>query len=201
MACYVSLMACDCLCSMAMGSSDWIAVGSLLAAWVAAMMACGSWFVARRSLAFAKEQTLGARPRMVPYLVDGFVASERRTGKRIYAFSVSLSNRSNTDNSLSNTELLLTYFRPNQPTSTLVLAHDAQLGALLNINGGVLSRTEPVPAHQTIVGWIFCGIDERILDGAAVDSYEVRFTDSHGIQAKLTPVIMRELVDEKMATI
>ena len=178
--------------------SVWVSIVSALAAWVAAIFAYRSNLIAKRSLTLAEEQAKDRRPHLVPYLVDGFVRSFTDWKNSLYAFSVSLGNRSDADNALANIELKLVYYKPNQPITTLLLPHDPGLRSRLGAGDTVaITRPQNIGAHQTIAGWVFFELDELLLDGVLIDSYEIRFTDSHGLQSKLEPIIIREVVDEK----
>ncbi len=175
-----------------------IAIGSLLAAWIAAILAYRSHVIASRSLALAEEQATGRRPLLVPYLVDGFVSRYGTLDKRIYAFSISLTNRSDIDNSIANIDLLIVYYRPNRPMASLILPHNAELCTALRIKpDSMLAKSQKVAARQTISGWILFEFDQSIMDDAIIDSYEIRITDSTGHQSRLHPIIVREQVNEE----
>jgi len=178
-----------------------IAIASLLAAWVAAIMAYRNHVIARRSLALAEEQAKGRRARLIPYLADGFVGPHDAPSKRIYAFSISLTNRSDSDNSITKVDLLLVYYRPNQPMASLLLPHNAELCSALTIRSdSLIEQTQGIAAHQTVSGWVLFEFDQNIINDAIIDSYEIRITDSNGCQSRLYPIIVRELVHEEEAS-
>lgn len=178
-----------------------IAIGSLLAAWVAAIIAYRSHVITKRNLALAEEKAIGRRPFLVPYLADGFVSPYNTITNRIYAFSISLTNRSDTDNSIANIVLLLVYYRPNQPMASLLLPHNVELCSALTIRpGSVITQSQKIAAHQTISGWVLFEFDQSIINDAIIDSYEIRITDSNGHQSKLHPILIRELVHEEDAS-
>lgn len=176
----------------------YISIGSLVVAWIAALIAYRSHVIAKRSLLIAEEQALGRRPSLIPYLADGFASDEENTGKKIYAFSISLTNRSDSDNAITEIELFLTYYRPSQPIASLLLPHNSQLRTPLDIRQeNVLTTPLKVSAHQTVAGWVIFECDHTIIDDVIIDSYEIRVTDSNGIYSKLQPIIIKELINEK----
>lgn len=175
----------------------WVAVASAVAAWGAALFAYRSTRIARRILELSEEQARARVPQLVPYLVAGLVRRLEKRQTRLYAFSVSVSNRADIDNSLSALELQITYTRVNNMSSNLLLPHDPTLTEHFGLEGTQpLIVPKPINAHQTIAGWAFFEIDDSLLGDVDIDRYEIRFFDSHENISSLEPIILREIVDE-----
>ncbi|MCK5613670.1 hypothetical protein KAR91_68025 [Candidatus Pacearchaeota archaeon] len=174
-----------------------ISIGSLLAAWVAAIMAFRSNNIAKKSLRIVEEQAKGRSPLLVPYLMKSLFITTRDESNRIYAFLVSLTNRSDLDNSVVNIQLQLNYRRPGQPEASIVLPHNLELRTYLNEeNQNILLEPLKTPAHDTVSGLILFECNTGILDDIIVDTYDIIFTDSNGLQCKLQPIFMTEIVSE-----
>ncbi len=47
-------------------------------------------------------------------------------------------------------------------------------------------------AHQTVEGWAFFRVEDMLLGGAIVEEYVIVLTDSHGMEAQLKPIMIRE---------
>ena len=173
-----------------------ISIGSLVVAWIAALIAYKSYVIAKHSLLIAEEQAFGRRPSLIPYLVDGFASVKKNAGEKIYTFSILLTNRSDNDNAIAEIEFFLTYYRPSQPLASLLLPHNSQLKTPLNIKqDNVLTIPLEVSAHQTVAGWVMFECD-KIPDDIIIDSYQIRITDSNGLHSKLQPIIIKEVVNE-----
>lgn len=130
--------------------------------------------------------------------MDGLIRrlDERKT--TLYAFSLSLSNRSDSDNSLSALELRIIFTRTGNVSSNIIFPHNSTLS-----QDFVLVDTKPIiipthiNAHGTIAGWAFFEIDDSILRDVNIDKYEIRFIDAHGKESNIEPIILREIMDEK----
>jgi hypothetical protein len=176
----------------------WIALVSLLISFASAVFSLWSTMIAKRSLRLSEEQAKARLPNLVPYLLDGLVRTVNESKKRIYAFSLSLSNRSDSDNSLSALELRIIYNHENGVSSNILMPHDFKLAQDFGLEGSdpFIIPTN-INAHGTIAGWAFFKIDNSILRDVIIDKYEIRFLDAHGKESSVEPIILREIIDEE----
>lgn len=176
----------------------WIAIASLLISFALALFVFWSNMIAKRSLRLSEEQAKVRLPQLVPYLMDGRIRrlDERKT--KLYAFSLSLSNRSNSDNSLSALELQIIFTRTGNVSSNIFFPHTPTLAQDFGLEGtkSIIIPTH-IKAHGTIAGWAFFEIDDSILRDVNIDRYEIRFVDAHGKESNIEPIILREIMDEK----
>jgi hypothetical protein len=177
--------------------SLYAAIASGVAALVSAWFAYLSIRVSKRSLRLSEQQEERRHPHLVPYLIDGYVKFVAHENLRVYGFSLSISNRSDVDDSVAQIELQLTYKAPSGISIAVKAGHDTNLN---NVFAGGDMATLPIPlridAHQTIAGWVCFGIKEQLFSGSAVDKFTIIVTDSHNIVSTVEPIIVRELVDE-----
>lgn len=172
-----------------------ISIGSLIAAWVAAMIAFRSSNITKRSLKMVEEQAKGRSPLLVPYLIKSSFFMTEDESRRIYAFSVSLTNRSDLDNSVVDVQLQLNYHRPGQPGASIVLPHDMKLRTFLGKEvSDVLSNPLKTPAHDTIAGLVLFECNTKVLEDVIIDSYDIIFVDSNGLRSKLQPILLTEII-------
>jgi hypothetical protein len=168
-----------------MGSSVWDA--KTIFAAIAAAAAVGSAAVsvvsvrtARRTLALAQQQDARRSPRIVSYLRDGF--TRREQNRRLYAVSMSLTNPSDTDNSVAMLELEIRYRIRDGVLMTIRLAHETALAeAFGRPDIEALKMQLLIPAHGTVAGWTFFALPAAAIGDAAIDDYSVRLVDAHGI--------------------
>lgn len=169
----------------------WIAIAS-------ALFAFWSIRIAQRSLRLSEEQANARLPNLVPYLMDGLVRRFDEREKRLYAFSLSLSNRSDSDNSLSALELRIIYTRKNSVSCNMLLPHDSNLTQDFGLKGAEpITIPTHINAHGTIAGWAFFEIDNSLLRQADINKYEIRLLDAHGKESSIEPIILREILDEE----
>lgn len=172
------------------------AVVSAGAAWVAAWFAIRSASFAKKTYGIAEAQQQGRQPQIVLYLVDGYIRPV--AAGRIYAFSLLVSNTSDSDNSISRLELVISYRRRTEPLANMALPHDAGLTAHLpNRDVQTLPIPCPLPAHQTAAGWALFTLPDAVIEDAVIEGYIVTVSDSHGLTSAVEPIILHEIVDEE----
>jgi len=88
---------------------EWPAIASAAAAWLALLLSGSSVFISRRAMKIAERQEERRQPRLVPYYRDGFYQEDVSGKQRIYAFLIAISNRSDTNNTITELELRITY--------------------------------------------------------------------------------------------
>jgi hypothetical protein len=173
---------------------DWGPLASALAAWTAVLVSWKNARTAGGNLQLAEKQEQRRRPTLVPYLADGY--SEAKGNHRLLAFSVSLSNPSDTNNSIAQIELALSYTTPTGVFMTMKLP----VSVLGSATVGDVKLLEPplkIDAHQSVSGWVFFEIKNELIKGCRLDTYILQFQDSHGHINSLEQAIVRELISEK----
>ena len=176
----------------------WIAIASTVAALIAVFLAHRSNRIAKRALELSEQQAMARNPYLVPYLIDGLFCRSTENNSTQYVFSVSVSNRSDNDNAVSSIKLRVSFSKHNRPSGNLLLQHDETLGDVLNLPGAPpISIPKPIDAHQTIKGWAMFEVDNSLLSHNDIDGYEIRIFDSHNMETRLEPIIVREIEHEK----
>lgn len=169
-----------------------VAVVSAVAAWMAVIFAYSGSRTAKRSLDLAHQQEARRRPRIVPYLAEGY--TRRTPEQRLYAISLSLSNPTDSDNSIAKIELQMRYHKRDGIVMTIRLPHDE---TLLEGFGRPDIRTFTLPfrmvAHDTSAGWVLFALPLSVIGDAEVDDYTVLLLDSHGISAEIEPGLLRQI--------
>ena len=169
-----------------------VSLGSLVAAWVATVIAIRNHGIAKESFRLVEEQAKGRSPLMIPYLINSeFMIIE---AKRLYIFSISITNRSDTDNSITSIQMQINYHRPDQPVASILLNHNSLLADKTSCIRSPLTVPSIIISHNTISGSILFECDAETFDRIVVDSCELIITDSNGLINKLTPILISELV-------
>ena len=152
---------------------SWINIASLAVAVIALLLSFCSFIVSFRAFRLAQRQDNRRQPSLVSSLLNGYVQFLEET--RVYAFLLSISNISDSNNALAKIELHVGYERS---TGTLVTAHipasQSRGDALAKLSDFV---TLPTPArldaHQTLTGWVIFRVSEEILKDARIEGYSV----------------------------
>ena len=141
-------------------------IASAVAPWLALVLSLLSLRSSRRAVRLAEQQDERRRPSLVPYLRDGYVRTGSDESSRVYAFLLSVSNRSDSDNGIAEVELRLTYTTRMSVKMTVKVRSDPELGGAF-ADGDVphLPRPARVDAHQTLLGWCFFRVEEAALAG------------------------------------
>ena len=172
---------------------DLAAIATAGAAWLALVLSFVGIHFSRKALRLQERQEDRRRPMLIPYLTDGFVRAAPDGSSRLYAFLLSVSNGSDADNAVASVDLRLTYTTRANVQMTVKVRSDAEVGkAFVDGSGPPLVAPARVDAHQTLSGWCFFRVEEEVLEGSTVERYIVALTDSHGIEATVEPMIVRE---------
>jgi hypothetical protein len=177
--------------SAASGATAWIAIVISI---IAIAVSTYSVWTARRSLHLAERQEARRDPKLVPYIAHGYYV--RTPDARVFAFSTSVGNPTDTSNSLANVELEVRYKTPSGLAATIRLPHDPTLKRHLGERQlNVLEVAQRLDAHSTTAGWLFFEFKDALRNGA-IDGYLIIFQDSHNLPTALAPGIISEIHDE-----
>jgi hypothetical protein len=172
--------------------SGWASAG---AAWLALIISLINFIF---SMKRERRQEQRQKPLLIPYLQDGLVQRSSDHSSRIFAFLLSVSNRSDFNNAIADVEMRLTYAPSSGVQLTVKLVANAECGeAFAELAPRALSIPARLDAHQTLSGWCFFRVEEAVLEGSKwIEKHVVTLVDSHGIEASIEPIIVREYGSE-----
>ena len=176
-----------------MDFSDWIALGSLLVACISALTAIQSIRFSRRmySLAVAEQQRTESALEL--YLADSLVVHRAKDKRRIYMFSLVITNSSLAANSIKEVRLSLEYSQPHRPPSNMVVRHDSNVAGSVDLGEAkVLRIPGPIAAGGTVSGVAVFPVANANFRGGAVESYTIIVLDAHDRQASCQPIFLKE---------
>jgi hypothetical protein len=172
-------------------------LATAIAGWVGLLLSIPGLIFSLKALRLAEQQEQRRKPLLSPYLMDGYVRTDPGNGNRVYAFLLSISNPTDSDNSVAGVDLRVTYKTREGVALTVKVRSDSELQRDFENRSGVpLPAPARVDAHQTILGWCFFQIHRAILEGAIIEDYLVVLIDSHGIEVSVKPIVVREYGDE-----
>jgi hypothetical protein len=179
-------------------SANWMNVVGLAVGLIALIVSFCSFLVSLKAFRLSQKQDARKRPVLVPSILNGYLQFSETEKSRVYAFLLSISNPSDSNNALARAELHITY---NTPTQALVIAQipssPTRGEAYAEFRDfSVLSTPTRLDAHQTLTGWMIFQVAEAILSGAVVDGYTIALFDSHQTQTNVEPIMVQEYVSD-----
>jgi hypothetical protein len=180
-------------------TSGWASTASAVAAWLALLL---SIINLGSTLRRENRREQRQKPLLVPYLQDGLVQILADKSSRLYAFLLSISNRSDSNNSIREIELRLTYTTAVGVQLTVKLLSDPDSGkAFAEAAPRALSMPARVDAHQTISGWSFFRLQQAILERVKqIEKHVLTIIDSHGNEVSVEPIYVQDYGNENQAT-
>jgi hypothetical protein len=180
--------------------SKFVEVATVGAAWLALVLSVLSFIISRKALLLSEQQEERRKPQLVPYLQDGYV--RRDAEGRVYAFLLSVSNPTDSDNAVAAVDFQLIYTTKSNVRMTIKVPLHRETAKAFH-DGTVLPLAIPLrlDAHQTVSGWAFFRVEDVLLGGAIVEEYTIVLTDSHGMKAQLEPILIREYGDATETTL
>jgi len=171
-------------------------IATAIAAWLALILSIFSIVISWKTQRLAQRQEERRKPILVPYFFDGYVRFNTDPFSRIYAFLVSVSNPSDSDNAVAEVDLQLTYTTQTGIQMKVKMRADPALESSFGDGSRSLQIPARVDAHQTVSGWTYFRVEEALLKGAVIDGYSVVLNDSHGNLVALEPIMVREYGDD-----
>jgi len=179
----------------AQGLYLWVAVASAGGALVSAIFAVISFIYSRRALVISERQEARKLPELLIYLADGYIRTRARS--RIIGFSISVSNRSDADNSIAMIELQVDYTSSEGARMTVRLPCRVELAREFSREAlSALAAPLRIDAHQTVSGWVFFELTAGLFGKVNVDTYTILLTDAHQSITRKDQPIVSEFIDE-----
>lgn len=173
-------------------------MGSIAIALIALLVSFGSFLVSFRAFRLSQRQDDRKKPSLIPSLVNGYVQFLGSEKARVYAFLLSISNASDSNNALARAELHITYKTAANIFVTAQIPSSQSRGdAYPELRDfSLLSTPARLDAHQTLTGWTIFRVSEAILKGAAVEGYTIALFDSHKIMTSVETIVIQEYIPE-----
>jgi hypothetical protein len=150
-----------------------------------------------QSRRLAREQERRRLPRLVPSLVNGYFQDDKDAGARAYAFHVTVTNPTDSNNAIAEADLAITYLTAERTQMTVKLRANGS-PALNFVKGQDTTLAVPasISAHNAVSGWLRFQVPAALLAGVTIESYRLIFTDPHREEASVAPILIQEYRDE-----
>ncbi len=170
-----------------------IALVSALVALASALFTASSARTAKNTYRLAAEQDARREPQLTPYLSDAHILS---SGSRTEAaISITVTNRSDIDNSIARAELAVEYHRDNDRATTIKIPSNNDTSGLPLTSDNLLYVPNDISSHQTIAGWLVFSMPEWLLRDCVIDNYSLSIYDSNEEVATLPDLLLRQSFD------
>jgi hypothetical protein len=154
----------------------------------ALIVSIGSVVFALLAYRLALRQDSRRNPALTITDITGYVSYE---GGRDIAISAVVANQSDSDNAIARVELRVALSRTNADWPVR-LPLNPSIECFRTLHANVLTVPTRLQAHDTVSGWLFFHLEERVLGDARVESYIVEITDSHGVVTTFEPILLRD---------
>ena len=175
-------------------ATNWIAIGSMMAAFIAAREALRSRRISSRMYDIAVREKLRTETPLDVYLVDSRILHFPKEQCRVYVFKLLITNKSAAPNSIKQLSLSLDYEQQKRPTSNLSIQHD--LMALDALSRGQVVDAFSVPrliaAGEAISGTALFPVGNAISELGPIEMYTVKIFDAHDRIAECQAILLRE---------
>ena len=130
-------------------------------------------------------------------LIHSFFKNDDVTDDQFYAFQLTVRNPSDSNNTISEADLAITYLTKDRiQMTTKIRANVQETFSFVHGNYNLLNVPESIPAHDTISGWLQFHIPEVILSGNEIESLQLILRDTHGDTTSIEPIVVPEYCDE-----
>jgi hypothetical protein len=150
-----------------------------------------------QSRKLAREQEHRRLPRLVSSLINGYFQKDKEAGGRVYAFLVTVTNPTDSNNAIAKADLAITCLTADRTQMTVKIRTNGS-SALNFVKGqdAALAVPASISAHNAISGWLRFHVPAALLEGVAIESYRLVFTDPHGEETSVAPILVQEYRDE-----
>jgi hypothetical protein len=169
---------------------------SAIAAWLAAIIAGFSLFVAKKALDIEKKRERRTELPFNAYLIKGmhFLSENIRD----IIFLITITNNSDSDISITSILLNVIYTDSGNNLKKIKLRHDKDIGRKNKLLDYTFADDHPfIPAHKTISSGFIFEIDDRLLEDCFFEKYEIELQDDRGNKELLESIITLEILRTK----
>ncbi|OUS15045.1 hypothetical protein A9Q97_03265 [Rhodospirillales bacterium 47_12_T64] len=168
---------------------DWRALFAL----VAVIISWRGYLIARKSISIAEENARRQEPLIKAYLSQGGYRVDQDKSERIYEFLVSVSNRSDRNNSITQLSLRIFYTLSTGIQQRIEILCDREI---VDNDAGQLGTTLTFPtmldSQQAIEGRCFFRVKNELLEGMNIDKHQICFKDNFDVESSIDIHILQE---------
>jgi hypothetical protein len=136
-------------------------------------------------------------PRLIPSLVHGYYQDSADDRGRFYAFHITVTNPTDSNNAIATAELSIAYVTADRVQMAMKLrAHEPAAKSFVKDQEEVLEIPTAITAHNAVSGWLRFHVPAAMLANRDIESYRLTLTDAHGETADIVPILVQEYRDE-----
>ena len=176
-----------------MGTSEWIAFGSMLAAWIATWQAIRSTRLSGRMYSLSVAEQRRTEPAVDVYLADSQIQHHPSEQRRIYVFHLLITNSSLSANSIKQISLSVEFRAQDRPPSNVSVPHDTAAADAAGVSlDEILRVPSPIAAGDSISGAAVFPFANALLGSSSVESYTVTVSDAHDREVHCQAILLEE---------
>jgi hypothetical protein len=169
---------------------DWIDVTSASAAVLALLVSLASFRTSSKALRLSEKQDQRKEPQLIAELLTSYFERLPNGGK-LYAFSLSVRNPSDSNNAIAMVEMHVRYSLKGA-NSILVKLPSMSNASSSDDPQPRLAGPTSIPAHEAIQGWCSFLVAPQLLNGNPIESYHIAITDTHGLDTNVEVLVVNE---------
>lgn len=156
-----------------------------------------SLLISVNAFKLARKQDERKKPRLVLTFLNCFFLPREQQEDRIYAFLISIANRSDSGNSVASVELHLTYRLKDDVdvVAKFICAKSEELPLDAPLEHTPLAVPIRIEANQTMAGWCLFRVPNRVAAEFSIQKYNIILADTHGNTTAVEPVLVQEFVN------
>ncbi len=173
----------------------WAIYITAFAALLAIIISVWSTLIARRALTIAQNQEKRSLPSMTLYLANGYYLISKEND-RVYAFNLSFTNSSGSDNSIVHLDLNIQYKTSEEIPIKIKIPVDSEASRFFKQNSNTIVVPYKLDAYQTIAGWCYFIVRYKMIQQMKIDGYEIAVTDANGKVNTINCTTVIQLVEK-----
>lgn len=165
---------------------------SAIAALLSALYAFRSNVLAKKALALAEDDYYSKKENFKLYLIEG-INYLTKEGIYIFAFNVSVINKSTINNTIFRIELIINFIRDDESIGKVILQHNGELSSFIKgHNVSPFNQPTEVAAKSSLANWCLFTTDNKLADFGVIKKYTLKVTDTFGNITSTDSYIVKE---------
>ena len=169
------------------------------------ILASASFLISLISLYFTwlnRKLAMSQEERRVPHLIldltSAFFKRSKLERGRQYAFHITVSNPTDTNNAISSAELAIAYLTTQgvELNVRLKANEPRAVGFVRGQEDSALSIPFSITAHTVVSGWLRFHLPGSISEAAEIESHRLILIDTHKQSSEISPSMIKEYLDE-----
>lgn len=164
-----------------------------IAAWVAALVAYRSYRVSKKALELSELESNAKKSNIAVYLADSFRIYDRKRKQGKYIFSIAYSNKSDSDDAITEVDLETFYITSGNRVNHLICSHEQDTSEWLSGDAKPAKLPLNIQARSSVTSWFVFGTLSITEKAQRIEKYRVVARNGKGQEVAVESFILREI--------